>query len=84
MVSKQEREILSVVGDTYHILITGKQSAEFFSYEFNIPPHGIACPYSHADFHESFYVIDREVDRVMKLASFYLVISAGLESFFKE
>lgn len=54
---------LSVVGDTYRILITGKETGNAFStIEFNIPPNGGPGPHSHADFHESFYIVEGQVE----------------------
>ena len=61
-VSAQEGINLSVVGDTYRILITGKETGGAFStMEFHVPPNGGPGPHSHADFQESFYVVEGEV-----------------------
>ena len=60
-----------MVGDTYRILITGKQTDGAFStMEFNIPPNGGPGPHSHADFHESFYVVEGEVEVNFEAASY--------------
>jgi len=62
-VSGQEGENLSVVGDTYRILISGEETDGAFStMEFNVPPNGGPGPHSHADFYESFYVVEGEVE----------------------
>ena len=62
---------LSVVGDTYRILISGKETGGAFStMEFNIPPNGGPGPHSHADFQESFYVVEGEVEVKSEAGSF--------------
>jgi quercetin dioxygenase-like cupin family protein len=54
---------LSVVGDTYRILITGKETGgAFAAIDMLIPPNGGPGPHSHANFQESFYVIDGEIE----------------------
>ncbi len=90
-VSSQEGENLSVVGDTYRILITGKQTDGAFStMEFNIPPNGGPGPHSHADFYESFYVVEGEVDvkseagsYTAKKGSFVTIPKGGIVHDFK-
>lgn len=58
----QDGETLSVVGDTYRILITGEQTGgAYASIDMLIPPGGGPNPHSHTDFQESFYVIEGEV-----------------------
>jgi quercetin dioxygenase-like cupin family protein len=59
----QDGENLSVVGDTYRILITGKETdGAFATIDMLIPPGGGPGPHSHAHFQESFYVIDGEIE----------------------
>ena len=59
----QEGPSISVVGDTYRILIAGNQTGGSFStIDMLIPPQGGPGPHSHADFQESFFVIDGEVE----------------------
>ena len=54
---------LSVVGDTYRILITGKQTGgAYAAIDMLIPHNGGPGPHSHAGFQESFYVIDGEIE----------------------
>jgi quercetin dioxygenase-like cupin family protein len=54
---------LSVVGDTYRILITGRETAgAFATIDMLIPPGGGPGPHAHAGFDESFYVIDGAVE----------------------
>ena len=62
-VGSQEGQSLSVVGDTYRILMTGKQTGgEFAVIDMLIPPEGGPGPHAHANFQESFYVIEGEVE----------------------
>ena len=114
-VNPQEGQDLSVVGDNYRLLITGKETQNAFAViDMLIPPKGGPTPHAHTSFHESFYVIDGEIvvqteDKtyVAKQGSFVsipkggaihsfrnesdtnahilcIVVSAGLEEFFKE
>lgn len=58
----QDGEVLSVIGDTYRILITGEQTGDAYaSIDMLIPPNGGPGPHSHAGFQESFYVVEGEV-----------------------
>ncbi len=58
----QDGETLSVVGDTYRMLITGEQTGgAYASIDMLIPPNGGPGPHSHAEFQESFYVMEGEV-----------------------
>ena len=57
-----EGESISVVGDTYRILVSGAQTGGAFAIiDMLIPPKGGPGPHSHAAMHESFYVIEGEV-----------------------
>jgi quercetin dioxygenase-like cupin family protein len=59
----QNGQNLSVVGDTYRILISGKETGgAFATIDMLIPPNGGPGPHAHADFQESFYVIDGEIE----------------------
>ena len=56
-------EILSVVGGNYRILVSGKQTnGDFSTIEMLVPPQNGPGPHSHAGFHESFYILDGEVE----------------------
>jgi quercetin dioxygenase-like cupin family protein len=62
-IGSQNGQSLSVVGDTYRILISGKETdGAFATIDMLIPPNGGPGPHSHADFEESFYVIDGEIE----------------------
>ena len=90
-VSGQEGENLSVVGDTYRILISGEETDGAFStMEFNVPPNGGPGPHSHADFYESFYVVEGEVEvnseagsYTAEKGSFVLIPKGGIVHDFK-
>ena len=59
----QNGQNLSIVGDTYRILISGKETGGAFAViDMLIPPNGGPGPHAHADFQESFYVIDGEIE----------------------
>ena len=59
----QEGQNLSVVGDTYRILISGKETGgAFAAIDMLIPPNGGPGPHAHANFQESFYIIDGEIE----------------------
>lgn len=56
-------ERLSVVGDVYRILITGKETGSAYAaIDMLVPPGGGPGPHAHAGFQESFYVIDGEIE----------------------
>ena len=53
----------SVVGDTYRIIISGKETnGEYAVIDMMVPPGGGPGPHSHTDIHESFYVVEGEVE----------------------
>ena len=54
---------VSVGGSTYRILVSGTDTAgAFATIDMLIPPGGGPGPHAHADFEESFYVIDGEIE----------------------
>lgn len=62
-VSAEEGVTVSVVGDTYRILISGEQTQGAFAcIDMLIPPGGGPGPHAHADFEESFYVVAGSVE----------------------
>jgi quercetin dioxygenase-like cupin family protein len=62
-ISNSQGSNLSIAGGTYRIIIPGKQTnGEFAVIEMLIPPGGGPGPHAHASFHESFYVVDGEVE----------------------
>ena len=59
----EDGENLSIVGDTYRILIRGKETGgAYAAIDMLIPPGGGPGPHAHANFQESFYVIDGEIE----------------------
>ncbi len=90
-VGASDGQNLSIVGDTYRILITGKETDGAFStMEFNVPPNGGPGPHSHADFQESFYIVDGEVEvnseagsYTAKKGSFVTIPKGGIVHDFK-
>ncbi|WP_324671478.1 cupin domain-containing protein [Hymenobacter sp. GOD-10R] len=58
-----EGHSISVVGDTYRILVSGEETAGAFAIiDMLIPPGGGPGPHAHAAFEESFYVLDGEIE----------------------
>ena len=87
----QDGQNLSVVGDTYRILITGKETGgTYAAIDMLIPPNGGPGPHSHANFQESFYVIDGEIEvrsevstYIAKKGSFVNIPKGGIVHCFK-
>src|SRR5258708_7793012 len=90
-VGPQDGQSLSVVGDTYRILITGKETGgAYAAIDMLIPPNGGPGPHSHANFQESFYVIDGEIEvksevstYIAKKGSFVNIPKGGIVHCFK-
>ena len=58
-VGPKEGASISVVGDTYRILVPGDRTGgAFAAIDMLIPPGGGPGPHAHADFHETFYVVE--------------------------
>ncbi|GAB3281756.1 hypothetical protein GCM10027347_57580 [Larkinella harenae] len=54
---------VSVGGSTYRILVSGKETGgAFATIDMLIPPGGGPGPHAHADFDETFYVIEGEIE----------------------
>jgi quercetin dioxygenase-like cupin family protein len=87
----QDGQNLSVVGDTYRILITGEETGgAFAAIDMLIPPNGGPGPHSHANFQESFYVLDGEIEvksevstYIAKKGSFVSIPKGGIVHCFK-
>ncbi|WP_454802405.1 cupin domain-containing protein [Mucilaginibacter phyllosphaerae] len=59
----QDGDNLSVAGGIYRILVSGKQTnGEYAVIEMSVPAGGGPGPHAHANFQESFYVIEGEVE----------------------
>ena len=62
-VGPQEGTNLSIAGGSYRILVTGKETGgSFAAIEMVVPSNGGPGPHSHADFHETFFVLEGEVE----------------------
>ena len=63
IIKSEEGRALSVVGDSYRIVISGKQTEGAYAViEMLIPPGHGPGPHAHPNFQESFYVLDGEVE----------------------
>jgi quercetin dioxygenase-like cupin family protein len=61
-VSAKEGNSISVLGDTYRIVIGGDQTNGTYALiDMLIPPKGGPGPHSHATFQEAFYIRDGEI-----------------------
>ncbi len=50
---------LSVVGDTYHIILSGEQTnGNYAVIDMLVPPGGGPGPHAHKDIQEMFYVVE--------------------------
>jgi len=66
-VAAQEGPSVSVVGDTYRIVIGSEQTNGAYALiDMLIPPRGGPPPHSHANFQEAFYIIDGEIEVITK------------------
>lgn len=63
IVTPKDGQGLSVVGDSYRMVITGKETEGAYAViEMLIPPNGGPGPHAHAKFQESFHVLEGEVE----------------------
>lgn len=61
--SASEGKILNIAGGTYRIVVSGQETNNDFAViEMTVPPGAGPVPHSHANIHESFYVVDGEID----------------------
>ena len=61
-IDPEEGQALSVAGNNYRLLITGKETDDAFAViDMLISPGGGPAPHAHANFQESFYVIEGEI-----------------------
>jgi len=62
-VNENEGQSLSIAGNAYRIIISGKQTDGAYAViDMLVPPGGGPGPHAHPDIQESFYVVDGEVD----------------------
>jgi len=83
-VGAQDGQTISVVGGNYRILVSGRQTGgEFATIEMLIPAGGGPIPHAHAHFHETFYVVEGEVEVTSEAGTYtakqgaYVVIPKG-------
>ncbi|WP_244228870.1 cupin domain-containing protein [Mucilaginibacter endophyticus] len=84
-------KILAVIGGNYRVLVSGQQTGGAFStIEMRVPPQNGPSPHSHADFFESFYVVDGEVEvhseagtYTARKGAFVLIPKGGVVHYFK-
>ena len=61
-VAPQEGQTLSVVGDTYRLIVTGQQTGgDYAMIEMRVPPGSGPGPHEHPAFHETYYILEGEV-----------------------
>ncbi|TDX01548.1 cupin domain-containing protein [Dinghuibacter silviterrae] len=62
-IPESQGETISVVGDNYRIIISGKQTGgEYAVIDMLVPPGGGPGPHAHAGFQELFYLVDGELE----------------------
>lgn len=83
-VGPQDKQSISIAGGTYRILVTGEETrGAFATIEMTVPPNAGPGPHSHADFHETFYVLEGEVEVKSEAGAYtaqkgaYVVIPKG-------
>lgn len=83
-VGPHDGQSLSVVGDTYRILVSGKETGgAFATIDMLVPPGSGPGPHAHPDFQETFFVIDGEVEVKSEAGTYtatkgsYVVIPKG-------
>ena len=70
-VNNEQGQSLSVVGDTYRILISGEQTDNNYAViDMLIPPGGGPGPHAHKHIQEMFYVVEGEIDFKMEEGSY--------------
>jgi quercetin dioxygenase-like cupin family protein len=63
VVGAQEGQGISVVGDSYRVVISGKDTEGAYAViEMLVPPGGGPGPHAHAGFQETFHVLDGEIE----------------------
>lgn len=84
-------EILSVAGNNYRILVSGKQTNGAFStIDMLVPPQGGPGPHSHPNFYETFYIAEGEVEvhseygaYTAKKGAYVVIPKGGVVHYFK-
>ena len=70
-VNESEGRKLKIAGGNYRIIISGKETnGEYAVIEMSVPPGAGPNPHSHADFTETFFVLEGEVSFKSELGSY--------------
>lgn len=70
-VNDTEGQKLKIAGGNYRIIISGKETnGEYAVIEMSVPPGAGPNPHSHADFTETFFVLEGEVSFKSELGSY--------------
>lgn len=70
-IDNEQGQSLSVVGDTYRILISAEQTGGNYAViDMLVPSGGGPGPHAHKDIQEMFYVVDGEIDFKMEGGSY--------------
>jgi quercetin dioxygenase-like cupin family protein len=66
-IDNEQGQSLSVVGDSYRILISGEQTdGNYAVIDMLVPPGGGPGPHAHKDMQEMFYIVEGEIDFKME------------------
>lgn len=87
----KEGKTVSLMGATYRILVSGDDTqGAFATIDMLVPPGGGPGPHAHADFAETFYVVDGEVmvqseagSYVARKGAFIYIPKGGIVHYFK-
>jgi quercetin dioxygenase-like cupin family protein len=56
-------KVLSIAGGSYRIMVSGSETnGDYATIEMTVPPGGGPGPHAHAGFHETFFVLEGEVE----------------------
>lgn len=70
-VGANEGRNISVVGDTYRVIVSGRDTGgSFAAIDMLIPPGGGPGPHAHAGIEECFYVIDGEIEVISESGNY--------------
>jgi len=89
--SSTQGQTLSIAGGNYRVLVSAKETdGEFATIEMLVPPGGGPPPHSHANFTETFYVVEGEVEfrseagaYVAKKGAYVTITKGGIAHAFK-
>ncbi|TLV03932.1 cupin domain-containing protein [Dyadobacter luticola] len=63
VIAAGQGEVLSIAGGSYRIMVSGSETdGAYATIEMTVPPGGGPGPHAHAGFHETFYVLEGEVE----------------------